>query len=58
LTVHLSFDATDLDNLDKIAERLRKHPIHGRMHANIGREKAARWAIAHCAENVLLDSTA
>ena len=47
-TLHLGLDATDLANLDAIAKRMREHPIYGRLHPNIGREKAARFAIAQC----------
>lgn len=50
-TLHLGLDAVDLDNLDKLAARLRRDPIIGRMHSNIGREKAARYAIAYCVEH-------
>jgi hypothetical protein len=50
-TMHLGLDATDIANLDKIAEHLKGHPTIGRMHSNIGREKAARFAIAHYAKH-------
>jgi len=50
-TMHLGLDATDLANLDKIAEHLKGHPTIGRLHSNIGREKAARFAIAHYAKH-------
>lgn len=56
-TMHLGLDATDLENLDKIAERMRRDPIIGRLHTNIGREKAARYAIAFCVEHAPADAT-
>lgn len=50
-TLHLSLEEPDLRNLDAIVELLKRHPIHGRLHANIGRQKAARFAIAYCVEH-------
>jgi hypothetical protein len=48
-TLHLACDASDLQDLDAIADRVRNHPIHGRLHSNVGRKKAARFAIAQFA---------
>lgn len=50
-SMHIGLDAIDLANLDKIAEHMRADPVIGRLHHNIGREKAARYAIAQYAKN-------
>lgn len=47
-TMHLGLAARDLENLDRIAAAMRRDPILGGLQANIGREKAARYAIAYC----------
>lgn len=46
-TMHLGLDETDLANLDKIVAMMKRDPIIGRLKAELGREKAARVAIAH-----------
>lgn len=51
-TLHVGCYARDLANLDKIVENLKLDPVIGGLHANIGREKAARFAFAKCAENL------
>lgn len=56
-TLHLGLDARDLDNLDAIAARMRSHPIIGPLHSKIGREKAARYAIAHVAQHPPAETT-
>src|SRR5262245_15739054 len=48
-TVHLGCKAADLQDLDKIAGDMRKHPIHGRGRPDPSREKAALFAIAQFA---------
>lgn len=45
-TLHLSCKTIDLQDLDTLADLIRKHPIHGRLHSNVGREKAALFAVA------------
>jgi hypothetical protein len=49
--IHLAVDKTDLANLEKIVERFKRDPLVGPMKVDAGREKAARYAIAWCAEN-------
>lgn len=50
-TMHLGLDAIDIANLEKIIAMMRRDPKIGRLHAKLGREKAARYAIAHCVEH-------
>jgi hypothetical protein len=49
-TMHLGLDVPDLRNLDKIVTLMRNDPILGRL-KDMGREKAARFAIAYFAEH-------
>lgn len=51
-TLHIGCDADALAELDAIAERMRKHPIYGRLHSKVSRERAALFAIviAHSLE--------
>lgn len=51
-TMHLGLDATDLANLDKIVASMKRDPIIGPLKVNLGREKAARYAIAHFVEHL------
>lgn len=50
-TMHLGLGARDIENLEKIAAMMRSDPMLGSLHAKIGREKAARYAIAYCVAN-------
>lgn len=56
-TMHLKLDATDIANLDKIVAVMKRHPIVGRLQAGLGREKAARYAIAHFVEQLPASTT-
>jgi hypothetical protein len=51
-SMHIGLDATDLANLDKILGRMKSDPLLGRLKAELGREKATRYAIAYCAEHM------
>lgn len=51
-SMHIGLDATDLANLEKIIDRIKHDPLAGRLKADIGREKATRYAIAYCAEHM------
>lgn len=51
-TMHLKLDKTDLASLDAIVARMKRDPILGRMKVDLGRQNAARWAIAYCIEHM------
>ena len=51
-SMHIGLDATDLANLDKIIDRMKNDPLLGRLKADLGREKATRYAIAYCAQHI------
>ena len=50
-TIHVAAGKTTLVALDKIVERFIRDPLVGPMNIEPGRGKAARYAIAWCAEN-------
>jgi len=45
--MHLGLNARDIENLEKIAAMMRRDPMLASLQAKIGREKAARYAIAY-----------
>jgi hypothetical protein len=51
LTLHIAMNRIELADLDKIAGDLKRGPL-GRLHINIGREKAARHAIGEYAKTL------
>lgn len=51
-SMHIGLDATDLANLEKIIDRIKRDPLIGRLKEDLGREKATRYAIAYCAEHM------
>lgn len=48
ITLHLKLDAADQARVDIVIGWMRSDPIVGRLRANLGREKAFRYALAHC----------
>lgn len=50
-TLHLLLYKADLVRLDKIVGQMKRDPRLGPMRIEPGREKAALYAIARCAEN-------
>lgn len=50
--VHLGLGSKDLDRLDQIVERMRGDEYLDAMQLDLGREKAARYAIAFCAKHM------
>jgi len=51
-SMQVQLDSIDLANLGKIIDRMKRDPLLGPMKAELGREKATRYAIAFCAEHL------
>jgi hypothetical protein len=51
-SMQVQLDSIDLANLEKIINRMKRDPLLGPMKAELGREKATRYAIAFCAEHL------
>lgn len=51
-TIHLGVDATVLANLDAIVEYMKTRPDIACLQADLGREKAARFAITQLAKRL------
>lgn len=49
-TLHLAMDAELEGNLDRIVAHMKSHPLLGNLQVKLGREKAARFAVARCVE--------
>lgn len=51
-TIHVSVDKSELVELDKIIEAMKRDPKLARMRVQPGREKAVHYAITDCASRL------